>query len=77
MRSPSALANNLPQYDADVFDGVVLIDVEVALGLQFQIEAAVLGEQLQHVIKKPDAGRDLVRALPVQLDRVRESASPW
>ena len=48
--------------DADVFDGVVLIDVEIAVAFEFEIECAVAGEQLQHVIEEANAGGDLVLA---------------
>ena len=40
----------------------MLIDVEIAGGFKGEIEASVLGEQLQHVIEKADAGGDFVRA---------------
>src|SRR4029079_3620728 len=51
----------------EVFDGVVLIDVEVAGRLHRQVERAMAREQLEHMIEEPDAGRDLVPAFP--LDR--------
>src|SRR5262245_14789489 len=51
--------------DADIFNGVVLIDVEIALRLQREIEAAVPREQLQHVIEEADAGADGVASLAV------------
>ena len=43
--SPSACLQRLAEADADVFDRVVLIDVQVAFGLDRQIERRVLGEQ--------------------------------
>ena len=49
------LQHRLAERDADVLDGVVLIDVEVARRLQREIEAAVTREQLQHVIEEADA----------------------
>ena len=58
-RSPKRLRKQLAQHDADILDGVVLIHIQIAVGFQLQIEAAVLGEQLQHVIEEADAGRDL------------------
>src|ERR1019366_6013600 len=58
----------LAEHDADVFHGVVLVHVEIALGLQGEVEAAVLGEQLQHVVEEANAGRDVIAsaALDVQ-----------
>ena len=52
------LAHRLAERDADVFDGVVLVHVEVAVHLQRQVERAVPRDQLQHVIEEADAGRD-------------------
>ena len=54
--------------DADVFDGVVLIYVEIANALQFEIEAAVLGEAFEHVIEEPNAGRDGVCASAIDVE---------
>src|ERR1035441_2842862 len=50
----------LAEHDADVFHGVVLVDVEIAFGLQGEVEAAVLGEQLQHMVEEANAGGDVI-----------------
>ena len=55
--------------DADVFDGVMLIDVEIAGGLHLQIEPAVARDQIEHVIEKADAGLVLEAALAVERQR--------
>src|SRR5579883_533366 len=47
---------SLAEGDANVFDRVVLVDIEVAFARQRQIEAAVAREQLEHVIEKTYAG---------------------
>src|SRR5262249_42758088 len=60
------LREKLTQHDPDVFYRVVLVDVEVALSVEFQVESAVLGEQLQHVIKETNARRDFIAALTLQ-----------
>src|SRR5690606_25916292 len=60
---PERLRESLAERDADVLDRVVLIHVEIARGLQLQVEAAMLGKQLEHVVEKPDAGADLVPSL--------------
>ena len=64
--------HRFPEHDADVLDGVVLIDVQVALGLQRQVEAAVPREQLQHVVEEADAGADVVAALAVDRQRAAD-----
>ena len=53
---PQRLREQLPQRDADILDRVVLVHIQIPGGFQLQIEPAVLGEQLQHVIEKADAG---------------------
>ncbi len=60
-------ANGLAQTDPRVFDGVMLIDVQIAHGLQLQIDRRMFGEQRQHVIEEAHAGRDIRRARSVQL----------
>ena len=71
-RSPSALRHRLAERDAEILDGVMLIDVEIAGGVDLQVEAAVPREQLQHVIEKADAGADVVAALAFERERQRD-----
>ncbi len=68
--SPSGLLQRLAEGDADVFDRVVLIDVQIALGLHVQIDRRVLGQQREHVIEEADAGGNLALpgAVEIQLD---------
>ena len=48
---------------------MVLVHVEIAVGLEREVEAAVFGEQLQHVIEEADAGGDVVAAAAFDLQR--------
>jgi hypothetical protein len=48
--------DGLSEADADVFDGVVRVNVEVAVGFHSQIEDAMFREERQHVIEKTDSG---------------------
>ena len=64
--------DRLAERDAEIFDGVMLIDVEVACRVDGQVERAVAREQLQHVIEETDAGADLVLALAVEVDLHRD-----
>jgi hypothetical protein len=43
--------------DADIFDGVMLVDIEVAGGFQAKIETTMAGHQIEHVVEKTDTGR--------------------
>ena len=64
--------HRLAERDADVLDGVMLIDVEIPRRVQRQVEAAVTREELQHVIEEPDAGRDVVAPLAVEREPQRD-----
>src|SRR3546814_8711136 len=44
------------------------VDVQVALGLDFEVDHAVPGELLQHVVEKADSGRGTAHAGAVQID---------
>ncbi len=54
--------------DSDVFNGVVLVDVEITHTLELKVEAAVTSEQFEHVIKEANSGRDSVASLPVDVE---------
>jgi hypothetical protein len=41
-----------------ILDGVMLIDVEIAVSLDREVERAMAREELEHVIEEADAGRD-------------------
>src|SRR6266480_3804408 len=69
--SPSA-CERLAKDDADVLDGVVLIDVDVPLRLDGEVHEPVLGERLEHVAEERDRRRDLRRAGAVEPQRQRD-----
>jgi hypothetical protein len=54
--SPTALAKRLAERDADVLDGVVGVDVQVALRLDVEVEHAVARHLVEHVLEKRHAG---------------------
>jgi hypothetical protein len=59
--------NGLAQGDANIFYGVVTVDVQIAFGIDFQIDEAVAGNLVQHVIKETNAGRQAGLAGAVQI----------
>ncbi len=67
------VAQRLPQgraqADAHVLDGMVLIDAQVALGLDRKIDRGVLGQQREHVVQEAHARADLGAACAVDLQR--------
>src|SRR5947209_2741035 len=60
------LRDGLSERDGDVLDRVVVVYVQVAAALDFEVEQAVAREQLQHVIEERHARRDLRRADAVE-----------
>ena len=73
LRSPRACGEELAEYDADVFDGVVLVHVQIAIGVEGEVEAAMFGEELEHVIEEADAGGDLVAAAAFDPERAADA----
>ena len=54
--------------DADVFVGVVVVDFEVAFGLDIEVEESVGGDLVEHVVEEGDAGIGVAVALAVDVD---------
>jgi len=61
-----SLVNRLTQADTNIFDRVVGIDFQIALALDNQIEKAVSGESIEHVVEKADPGLDTALATAVK-----------
>ena len=59
---------DVTEADPDVFSRMVLVDVEIALGLEREIETAMLREKLEHVIEESNTGRDIVASTPFDLE---------
>ena len=53
------LADGLSQTNTDVFHGMMLIDLQVALRLYREVDDGVTREQLQHVVEKAHTGGNL------------------
>ena len=62
------LGQCLAEHDAAILDRVVEVDVEVALGLELDVDQGVAGKLLEHVIEEADAGRDIVGACPIEVE---------
>ena len=62
------LGDRLAEHDATVLGGVVEIDVQVALGLERDVDQGVAGQLLQHVVEEADAGGDVIGASAVEID---------
>ena len=53
-----SLFEGLPERDADVLGGVMMINVKIARGGHIQVEAGMMSEKIKHVVEKANAGRD-------------------
>ena len=62
------LGHGLAEHDAGILGRVVEVDVQVALGLERDVDQGVAGELLQHVVEEADAGRDVIGAGAVEID---------
>src|SRR5437879_843212 len=59
------LRERLAERNADILDGVVVVDMEIAVRLYREIEQSVPGDVRQHMIEEPDPGRDPACAVTV------------
>ena len=62
--SPSRLGDRLAQRDADIFHRVVRVDVQVALGVDVEVDHAVPRDLVQHVLEERQAGIDADLPVP-------------
>ena len=62
------LADRLAQRDAHILHRVVEIDVQVAFGLNFQVDEGVARDLVEHVVKKAHARGDLGLARAIERD---------
>ena len=70
--SPSAFVERLAERDADVLDGVVRVDVQVALArATVEVEHAVARDLVEHVVEERHAGGELGAAGAVEVDARR------
>src|SRR5690606_25771153 len=63
-----SLGERLTQGDAYVFDRVVIVDVSVSVAVDVQIDQAVAGDLVKHVVEERHAGVDGLAARAVNVD---------
>ena len=66
--SPKRLLDRLAQGDADILDRVMGVDVQIALGFDVQIDQAVAGDLVEHVVEEGQPGGELGVARAIQID---------
>ena len=62
------LRERLAEGDGHVLDGVVVVDLQVAVTAHREVEQPVFGERLEHVVEEADAGVDGGVALAVDAE---------
>ena len=64
------LGQCLADGDADVFDGVMCVDMQIALRFDREVDHAVPRDLVQHVVEETDAGRKFgnARAIEIEID---------
>ena len=67
------LGDGLAEHDAHVFDEVVLVHFQIALGADAEIHLAVKGELLEKVIEEADARQSILSGTAVQ---VKDNPNP-
>ena len=62
------LGERLADGDADILDGVMRVDVQIALRLDVQVDHAVARDLVQHVVEETDAGGEFGDAGAVEIE---------
>jgi len=68
----NGLRNGLAERYPQIFDGVVLIDVEIPVGFDAEIEGPMARDELEHVIQEPDARANGVSPLAFEAETHRD-----
>ena len=63
------LRQRLPECDADILDGVMTVDMQIAPCLDRQIDRAMARDLLQHVVEKANASGELAGSATIEVDR--------
>ena len=61
------LMERFSESECRVLDGVVLVDVEVAFHMNFQVDARMAADLLQHVVEKAQSGGNVRTAVSVEV----------
>ena len=62
------LLERLPQGDADVFDAMVIVDMQIAFGTDIDIKTAMAGNLLEHVFEKGDSSIKIRPPTAIKID---------
>ena len=59
--------HRLSQANPHIFDGMMLVDMQIPVGGKREINATVLGQKREHMIQKANVGLDIGAAVPVEV----------
>ena len=62
------LGESLTQGNANIFHGVMRIDVQIAIGLDVEIDHAMASNLIEHMLQKRESGIKLRIALSVEIN---------
>lgn len=65
---PECLAKGLPERNPHVFDRMVFVDMQVSLASGFQVETAMPGKKIEHVIEEANSRMVFVMPVSIQVD---------
>ena len=63
------LLEGLAKRNADIFDGVVIVDVQIAVGADFKIEGAVARDLFEHMLEKRNTSGKAGFAGSIKIER--------
>ncbi len=62
------LRQRLTECDSDVLDRMVIIDMAVALGPNFDVDKGMTRQLIEHVIEETNAGCNIGKARPIEVE---------
>lgn len=66
------VGNCLSEADADILNGVVGVHIQIAVGVNDEVELTVAREEGQEVVQRAEAGPDIARPASVEVERERD-----
>src|SRR5271168_1814546 len=63
------LGNCLAECDADVFDGVVGVNLKIAASLDIEVDQPMTADLVEHVVKKRDAAIEPTASAAIEIER--------
>jgi hypothetical protein len=62
------LGHGLTEGNADVLDGMVAVDMQIAVGMHIEVDQPMTGDLVEHVVEEGHAGGQLLAAGAIEID---------